>query len=87
MAATPGPFRAPLMLLNCSHCDDVIRLIETERSCGCGLSRGWSTGDVTRTSPSARIIVISWEAYDGIAEGESRLFTVLPRVQTKGRLT
>lgn len=78
--------RTPLLLLNCRSCDDVVRLVESERACGCGAARGWALNDVMTLSPSARVIVISWEAYDGIAEGESRLFTVLPRVQTKGRL-
>jgi hypothetical protein len=72
-----------MYLLNCRACDDVVKLVEKERSCECGRSKGVSTPLLTATTGPARTLVISWEAYDGITEGESRPFTVLPRVQTR----
>lgn len=72
-----------MYLLNCRACDDVVKLIEKERSCECGRSKGVSTPLLTATTGPARTLVIAWEAYDGITEGESRPFTVLPRVQPR----
>lgn len=72
-----------MFLLNCRACDDVVKLVDKERSCECGRSKGVSTALLTATTGPARTLVISWEAYDGITEGESRPFTVLPRVQTR----
>ena len=76
----------PMKLLNCRHCDDVVKLVEKERSCECGHARGSvsDSGAVT-VSGSGRVLAISWEAYDGIEEGEARTFTVLPRAQYRGR--
>lgn len=75
--------RATLLLLNCVCCDDIVRLVEARRACECGRSEGWITltGAVVKSIVTARVLEIDWESYDGIAEGESRHFTVLPRVQ------
>jgi hypothetical protein len=75
-----------LLLMNCRRCDDVVKLVEKERACECGLARGKETdaGEVTVTG-SVRVFTITWEAYDGIEEGESRGFGVLPRAQYRGR--
>lgn len=79
-----------LKLLNCRRCDDVLKLIEKERVCECGGCRGRvsEAGEVTATG-SARVLTIGWEAYDGIEEGETRPFSVLPSAQYRaggGRL-
>ncbi len=70
-----------MKLLNCRRCDDVVKLIEDRpRSCECAACRGSlsETGGVRVTGP-ARVLEIDYESYDGIAEGEQRPFTVLPR--------
>lgn len=69
-----------MKLLNCQSCDDVVRLTEQNRSCECRKSSGFLTNDrgLHVTGP-ARVLLVSWESYDGIAEGEQRPFTVIPR--------
>lgn len=73
-----------MFLLNCRSCDDVVKLVDKLRSCECGRSQGahYANGSHHVSGP-ARVLTITWEAYDGITEGESRPFTVLPRVQPK----
>jgi len=67
----------PLRLLNCRHCDDIVKLIETERLCECGKTRGFLRGEELVITGSPRVFALEWEAYDGIAEGESRAITRL----------
>lgn len=75
---------ALMYLLNCRACDDVVKLIEKPRTCECGRSRGGIDGNGDPSvQGNARVLTIAWEAYDGITEGESRPFTVLPRVQPR----
>ena len=69
-----------MKLLNCRRCDDIVKLIEDKyRSCECGACQGVTleNGRVLVAGP-ARVLEIGWEAYDGIAEGEVKLFGVLP---------
>jgi hypothetical protein len=75
-----------LLLLNCTRCDDVLKLVDTVRICECGGARGKidAKGDPEALG-SCRVLSITWEAYDGIQEGEPRPFTVLPRAQSRGR--
>lgn len=75
---------ATLKLLNCRRCDDVVKLVEgKERSCECGATRGRLATQASRervlVSGAERVLEIPWEAYDGIAEGETRAFGVVPR--------
>lgn len=35
-----------MKLLNCTACDDILRLGHTRRHCGCGRSSGFYAGDV-----------------------------------------
>jgi hypothetical protein len=69
-----------MKLLNCRRCDDVQKLVEQERTCECGVTKGSisSKGQLSLSGPG-RVFEIDWEAYDGIAEGEERAFGVLPR--------
>ena len=73
-----------MFLLNCQSCDDVVKLVDKPRLCECGKSAGahYANGTYVSSGP-ARVLSITWEAYDGITEGESRPFTVLPRVQMR----
>ena len=82
--------RSTMKLLNCRRCDDVVKLVsDKERSCECGLAKGKIIAETERAghiyaeriqlTGSARVLEISWEAYDGIAEGEQRDFGVVPR--------
>lgn len=75
--------RSPLLLLNCVRCDDIVRLVEAYRTCACGRTGGRIslTGAVVDSLVTARVLEIDWESYDGVAEGDPRNFTVLPRVQ------
>ena len=76
-----------MKLLNCTRCDDVVKLVDKERACECGLSRGRVLEDsCVELHGPARILIIAWEDYDGLAEGIERLFGVLARSQyrTKG---
>jgi hypothetical protein len=74
-----------MYLLNCRACDDVVKLVEKSRSCECGKSSGLlnGVGGLYWLIGPCRALAITWEAYDGITEGESRPFIVLPRVQTR----
>jgi hypothetical protein len=75
-----------MLLLNCLHCDDIVKLVENERRCECGHARGSLSMDPTPSVHGpARVLEITWEAYDGLAEGETRPITVLPRSKTKWR--
>ncbi len=85
-----APAHPTMKLLNCRRCDDVVKLVENkERSCECGSTRGKLQPEVTRNGTvfaervlitgAERVLEISWEAYDGIAEGEVRDFGILPR--------
>lgn len=79
----PGP--KLLFLMNCQACDDVVKLIEKTRNCECGHSSGQLTHPTYFVTGAARVLAIRWEDYDAAIEGEPRPFTVLPRVQPKGR--
>jgi hypothetical protein len=73
-----------MKLLNCRRCDDVVKLVEGKsRSCECGATTGSiqaaAGAERVQLSGAGRVLEISWEAYDGIAEGEVRTFGVLPR--------
>lgn len=80
MAAT-----APTMkLMNCRRCDDVVKLVEGKtRVCECGATQGSIQASTVPERVlvwgAGRVLEISWEAYDGIAEGEVRTFGVVPR--------
>lgn len=74
-------------LLNCRRCDDIVKLIEKSRSCECGASSGRlenESAGAEVTGP-ARVLLIPWESYDGIVEGEERAFQVFPRDQYRSR--
>ena len=76
-----------MKLLNCTRCDDVVKLVETLRSCECECSSGkteFGGTEVHLTGP-ARVLTIDWEVYDGLAEGNERPFGVLPRALYRGR--
>jgi hypothetical protein len=69
-----------MKLLNCQSCDDVVRITDQNRFCECRRSSGFTTPDRgLQVLGPARVLALSWEAYDGIAEGETRPFTVIPR--------
>lgn len=74
-----------LRLLNCTHCDDVVKLVDKERICECGMSRGSDSGAEVRVSGPARVLAIEWEVYDGLAEGIERPFRVLPKAQLRAK--
>lgn len=79
---------APAMkLMNCTRCDDVVKLVEYPRQCECGACRGRTTEDGANVevTGSPRVLCISWEAYDGAQEGEARAFTVLPKAQYRAK--
>jgi hypothetical protein len=72
-----------MMLLNCTHCDDIVVLLnERARSCLCGRSTGRLTTDADGvpviTGPS-RLAEIPWEAYDGAAGGGWQRWRLLPK--------
>ena len=67
-----------MKLLNCRRCDDVVKLVEDERSCECGLSHGRLHEGAAVTTGPVRLLAIDWETYDGMAPGETREFSVLP---------
>ena len=75
-----------MKLMNCTRCDDVVKLVENPRNCECGLSRGCVTmdGDTDVFGP-CRVLTIAWEVYDGLAEGIERPFGVLPRAQYRAK--
>lgn len=81
--------RPPMKLMNCTHCDDVLQLIDKQRSCVCGISSGrcMADGSVSMTGP-ARVLTIDWEIYDGLVEGGEGRLGVLPRdrYRSKGSL-
>jgi len=75
-----------LLLLNCTRCDDVVKLVETVRICECGATRGKVSdhGDVEALG-SPRVLSIDWEAYDGLVEGSEGTIGVLPRAQYRAK--
>lgn len=63
-----------MMLLNCTHCDDLVVLFETRsRSCICGQSSGQLNGLKGQEKPvvagPARIVELPWEEYDQASSG------------------
>ncbi len=85
-----APAHPTMKLLNCRRCDDVVKLVENkERSCECGATRGKLQPEIKRNdviyaervlvTGAERVLEISWEAYDGIVDGETRMFGVLPK--------
>jgi hypothetical protein len=69
-----------MMLLNCTHCDDLVALTDKPRSCVCGRSTGRMEGSQSPViSGTARLAEIPWEDYDGAASGEWRRWRLLPR--------
>jgi len=78
---------APLLLLNCTHCDDVLKLVDQARSCECGRSRGAMQSDnrPSVTGP-ARVFTVAWEFYDGLCEGTPGPVSVLSSEKSRGSL-
>lgn len=69
--------RAPILLLNCRHCEDILRLQEDlSRTCFCGKSAGRFIGKEFVISGPSRMIEIDIEEYDGAAPGEARKWRV-----------
>ena len=70
-----------MMLLNCTQCDDLLKLVDRVRTCECGRSSGHLTPPrpPVVTGP-ARLIEIPWEQYDLASGGHwQRWRLVLPR--------
>ncbi len=75
-----------LLLLNCTRCDDVVKLVEKVRICECGGARGKASdnGEVEALG-SARVLAVGWKAYDGLGDGGQGTICVLPRAQYRAR--
>jgi hypothetical protein len=71
-----------MILMNCTHCDDLVVLVDRPRSCICGRSTGsvpvgfaergahTAAGDKPIVSGPARLVEIPWEEYDMASGGE-----------------
>lgn len=78
--------RSPMLLLNCTRCDDVVALTEKVRICECGQTRGKLGADGNVEALGAtRVLTIDWEVYDGLVEGGSGAMGVLSRAQYRAR--
>jgi hypothetical protein len=68
-------------LLNCTECDDILRLDEAvKRSCMCKKSTATydARGKIMTEGP-VRLISITYEDYDSAAPGEAKKWRVAPR--------
>lgn len=76
-----------MKLMNCTRCDDVVKLVETPRQCECGMSSGYVYPDDSGVSifGPARVLTIAWEVYDGLGEGSQGRIGVLPRAQYRAK--
>lgn len=76
-----------MKLLNCTRCDDVVKLVDgAKRFCECGLSGGFIDGEGTLAVVGpCRVLTIDWEVYDGLTEGIARPFGVLPKAQYRAK--
>ncbi len=75
-----------MKLMNCTRCDDVVKLVDKGRTCECGLCEGIITADGSVVvNGTGRVLTIAWEVYDGLAEGIERPFGVLPRAQYRAK--
>jgi hypothetical protein len=77
--------RRAMLLLNCTRCDDVVKLVEKERRCECGLTTGWHTDDQLVTGGPHRVLTIDWEVYDGFVEGGAGKIGVRPQAQYRAK--
>jgi hypothetical protein len=75
-----------LLLLNCTRCDDVVKLVEKVRICECGGTRGKvdEDGNVEALG-SPRVLSIAWRVYDGLGDGGQGAMDVLPRAQYRAK--
>jgi hypothetical protein len=74
-----------MKLMNCTRCDDVVKLVDKIRFCECGMCQGVAGEDGSvDVGGAARVLTIAWETYDGLAEGVTGEIGVLPRAQAKG---
>jgi hypothetical protein len=75
-----------MLLLNCTRCDDVVKLVEGLRACECGATLGKADedGNVETIGP-ARVLSIAWRVYDGLGDGGQGSMDVLPRAQYRAK--
>jgi len=75
-----------MLLLNCTRCDDVVKLVEKVRTCECGAARGKlsDSGEVEALG-SARVLAINWRSYDGLGGGGEGAIGVLPQAQYRAK--
>lgn len=73
--------KSHILLLNCTTCDDILRLDEDHaRSCLCGsASASWDRlGKRWAITGPGRILRIAFEEYDGAAPGVPKRWDVAP---------
>jgi len=68
-----------MKLLNCTLCDDVIRVTTILRHCECQASSAIEGPDGIKKDGPCRLLGIPWEEYDGAYPGAVRKFHVLPK--------
>jgi len=66
-----------MKLLNCTRCDDVIRVTTILRHCECRASSAVESPDGIKKDGPCRLLGIPWEEYDGAYPGAVRKFHVL----------
>lgn len=70
-----------MILLNCTHCDDLVVLAPTLRSCLCGRSSGQLKGLKGQEKPvvtgPTRLAEIPWEEYDLASGGDWQRWRIL----------
>jgi len=60
-----------MKILNCKHCEDVLKCVDRIRYCECGRSRGRELhGGRVEVAGPCRVIAIGWRDYDGAAPGD-----------------
>lgn len=74
-----------MKLLNCTRCDDVVKLVDNGRGCECGASYGRLRDEAPDVTGPCRVLTIDWEVYDGLTEGIARPFGVLPKAQYRAK--